>query len=148
MMPAEIYHSSPAVLRLVFRTSLGCPGDTRRSSRMRAARAFHLPPPVLPEERVMMIEALAAPGASVRKNFLAVHVHDAAAGFGFTVHALSSALPFPGPARVKNERLSRPAVRKGFAFPYDRQKQIRKIKAFGALPERQSLSAQQGGKAA
>src|SRR5207249_10096255 len=47
---------------------------------MRAARAFDLPPPVLPIELVMVVEATAASRASVRKDFLPVHAYDAAAG--------------------------------------------------------------------
>src|SRR6266567_1786336 len=53
---------------------------------MRAARAFDLPPPVLPIELVMVVEAPAASRASVRKDFLPVHTYDAAAGVCIAVH--------------------------------------------------------------
>src|SRR5947207_1409033 len=53
---------------------------------MRAARAFDLPPPVLPIELVMVVEAPAASRTSVRKDFLPVHAYDAAAGVCIAVH--------------------------------------------------------------
>src|SRR5207244_9219805 len=70
---------------------------------MRAARAFDLPPPVLPIELVMVIEAPAASRASVRKDFLAVHAYDAAAGLCFAIHP-SAPCPSLQPAGMRRWR--------------------------------------------
>ena len=53
---------------------------------MRAAGAFDLPSSIPPKEPVTVVEAEAASWAPVRKDSLAVHAYDAAAGVCIAVH--------------------------------------------------------------
>src|SRR2546425_1022588 len=70
---------------------------------MLSAGAFDLPLPALPKEPVMVIEAPAASRASVRKDFLAVHAYDAAAGLRFAIHS-SAPSPSLQPAGMRRWR--------------------------------------------